>query len=216
MEREGGDGGGRPSIAKTIPRMISPGEGKCSPARKIPKSKAKHVDDSSRDAEEQCRDYADAALRHLNYKENVDFELVKPCYFGGASVLRGLIFHVNFTAKRRADPDDPLQTFFAQIRLMSMSVRMDDRKIFVDCCVNLGPTHLLPYKVYLAGCQYCYSSVYHPIGGCEKLILGCKNDDVGWLYCDEVDESDSQSESYSDRSLEDSGGCAGSRSDTDV
>ncbi|KAK9684880.1 hypothetical protein RND81_10G239500 [Saponaria officinalis] len=203
----GGDGGGRTRC----------GVGHGGVGRRRPSiSKPKPQITRERTAEEQCCEYADAALCHLNYKENVDFELVKPGFFGGASVLRGLIFHINFTARRRADPDDPLQTFFAQIRLMSMSVRMGDRKIFVDCCVNLGPTHLLPKKVYLAGCQYCYSSVYHPIGGCEKLILGCKNDDAGWLYCDEEDESDSQSESYSDRSLEDSGGCAESRSDPDV
>ncbi|KAK9684871.1 hypothetical protein RND81_10G238800 [Saponaria officinalis] len=193
MEREGGDGGGRPSIAKTIPRM-------------------------TREAEEQCRDYADAALCHLNYKENVDFELVKPGYSGGASISRGTILHVNFTAKRRADPDDPLQTFFAQIRFMSMRVSMADRKMFVDCCVNLGPTHLLPKKAYLAGCQYCHPSVYHPIGGYEKLMLGCDNDDVGWVYCDLISESDSDSDSdsYSDCSLENSGDCAGSRSNPDV
>ncbi|KAL9227564.1 hypothetical protein vseg_003241 [Gypsophila vaccaria] len=135
-----------------------------------------------KDNKQQSIEFATHALCFLLSHKNLDYELVKPGLFCGSGISMWFIFHFNFKAKLRGRPDDPVQTFFAQLRLPAVA---SWGPIVVDCCVNLGPTHLLPEKLYSAGCQYCDPHlVRHPIGGCDKLLLGCENDDDRWLFGD--------------------------------
>ncbi|XP_074315761.1 uncharacterized protein LOC141651977 [Silene latifolia] len=165
-------------------------EGRYGPAHKMSNTKKNSLDEiediifrRNEDFRIQSVEHATAALSHLNANEGVDYELVKPGLIGGASISRSMIFHTNFKAKCKGDPDARVQTFFVQIRLMTD--KPGDTEECVDCCVNLGPSGELPEKVYNGGCRYCDDSdVYHPIGGCLKLLLGCENDDKKWLFGD--------------------------------
>ncbi|KAK9684867.1 hypothetical protein RND81_10G238400 [Saponaria officinalis] len=143
------------------------------PERKISYTKKKHLEKiedrllRNEDYKQQSVEFANAALRRINHGQELLYHEVlsstPTSRLSGGEII----------------PMDQYYLLFAQIRLIGDGPT--DLTMFADCCDNLGIFDELPEEVYEGGCQYC-STLYHPVGGCRKLLRGCVNDDIAWLH----------------------------------
>ncbi|KAK9684876.1 hypothetical protein RND81_10G239100 [Saponaria officinalis] len=166
-------------MKKGIKRERESGTTMAKVERRIVSDYRKAYDSMNEDYKQQSVEFANAALRRINHGEATKTRLLKPGLVEGALISRGAIFHTNFKVKWEDNSDEPVYLLFAQIRLIGDGPT--DLTMFVDCCYNLGIFDKLPEEVYDGGCQYC-STLYHPVGGCRKLLRGCVNDDIDWLH----------------------------------